>query len=290
MRKKNRLLLFICALVPGCGQMYLGYMKRGLSLASIFWFSIFLAYLIGMDAMLFLMPLIFLYSFFDAFNIRAQLENGIAEPDTYIFGLPSVDSERLGILLNRRHSIIGWGLLLLGLYMLYDTLIRNVLQHLAEYSPRFGLLYDILRWDIPRLFVTFLIIFLGIWFIRGPKSSKKNTKSGKYSDKYTDDIPCFTPPPVTEEIQPAPESKSESKQEIKSETKPESKPEAAIKRPVYQSEFFKEAPHAPLPPDPFGLYADIMENIENIEKLKNSENPDNPENTEESSDETDEKS
>ena len=41
MNRKHGLLLFLCALVPGCGQMYQGYMKRGISLT--FGFSAILA-------------------------------------------------------------------------------------------------------------------------------------------------------------------------------------------------------------------------------------------------------
>ena len=32
MNRKHGFLLFLCTLFPGCGQMYQGYMKRGISL------------------------------------------------------------------------------------------------------------------------------------------------------------------------------------------------------------------------------------------------------------------
>ena len=38
---KNGFLTFCCAFIPGAGQMYQGYMKRGLSLILIF-FAIFI--------------------------------------------------------------------------------------------------------------------------------------------------------------------------------------------------------------------------------------------------------
>ena len=34
--KKNAILTFLCACVPGAGQMYYGYMQRGLSLITMF--------------------------------------------------------------------------------------------------------------------------------------------------------------------------------------------------------------------------------------------------------------
>jgi TM2 domain-containing membrane protein YozV len=39
-KKKNSFLTFIFSLIPGAGQMYLGFMKRGLSLMSCFFFII----------------------------------------------------------------------------------------------------------------------------------------------------------------------------------------------------------------------------------------------------------
>ena len=36
MKKKNSLLTFLCALVPGAGQMYLGLLKKGCSIMLAF--------------------------------------------------------------------------------------------------------------------------------------------------------------------------------------------------------------------------------------------------------------
>lgn len=68
--KKNGLLTFIFAFVPGWGQMYQGFMRRGLSL--MFWFFA----VIGVSSLLhtglpcLLLPIIWAYSFFDTFNLH----------------------------------------------------------------------------------------------------------------------------------------------------------------------------------------------------------------------------
>ena len=64
--KKNGILTLLFAFIPGAGQMYQGYMKRGLSL-------VLMAAAIGMAAMLippiaFALLVVFMYSFFDTFN------------------------------------------------------------------------------------------------------------------------------------------------------------------------------------------------------------------------------
>ena len=76
---KNGFLPFCCAFVPGAGQMYQGYMKRGLSL-------ILTACLIGMvssllNPVLLLLVVVWMYSFFDTFNLRAQIIADTAPED-----------------------------------------------------------------------------------------------------------------------------------------------------------------------------------------------------------------
>ena len=39
-KKKNRFFLFCCSLWPGAGELYLGFMKTGLSLLGIFALSV----------------------------------------------------------------------------------------------------------------------------------------------------------------------------------------------------------------------------------------------------------
>ena len=79
---KNGFLTFCCAFIPGAGQMYQGYMKRGLSL-------ILTACLIGMvssllNPVLLLLVVVWMYSFFDTFNLRAQIGAGTAPQDDYL--------------------------------------------------------------------------------------------------------------------------------------------------------------------------------------------------------------
>ena len=79
---KNGFLTFCCAFIPGAGQMYQGYMKRGLSL-------ILTACLIGMvgsllNPVLLLLVVLWMYSFFDTFNLRAQITADTAPEDDYL--------------------------------------------------------------------------------------------------------------------------------------------------------------------------------------------------------------
>ena len=71
---KNGILTFLFAFCPGAGQMYQGYMKRGLSL-------ILTACLIGMvssllNPVLLLLVVVWMYSFFDTLSTSTPATSG----------------------------------------------------------------------------------------------------------------------------------------------------------------------------------------------------------------------
>ena len=78
MQRKSGFLTFCFACLPGAGEMYLGYMKRGLSVMIAFWGLIFVASLLNMGILGILAPIIWAYSFFDTFNLRAQTPEQVA--------------------------------------------------------------------------------------------------------------------------------------------------------------------------------------------------------------------
>ena len=80
---KNGILTFIFAFCPGAGQMYQGYMKRGLSLITMFCLFV----VIGVSTLQVLTigrAIVWMYSFFDTFNLRAQIGAGTAPEDDYL--------------------------------------------------------------------------------------------------------------------------------------------------------------------------------------------------------------
>ena len=190
MKRKHGLLLFIAACIPGCGEMYQGYMKRGISILTAFCAVFALAVFLEIGALAVLMIPLWLFSFFDSYNLRGQTDaQAESNPDAYLFGLSDMDSRRMSDMLRKRHSLVGWGLVILGVYVFYTTAADWVTDFFYQFFDAWWI-GRILSYDVPRLAVTVGIIALGVWFIRGPKREK------------SEDIPVFTPPeaePVREE-------------------------------------------------------------------------------------------
>ena len=178
MTHRNGFLLFISSCLSGCGQMYQGYMKRGLSLLLAFCLILFASTYFFLGALALFLPVIWLYAFFDSYALRSQLAAGTAPEDAFLFGLSDMDSKRLGELLRKRHSLIGWALVVVGVYMLYDILL----------SQLGGLFFGWFGGPARRMAFPEsreqLVILLGLWFIRGPKDKTP----------IDDEIPPFAPP------------------------------------------------------------------------------------------------
>lgn len=99
MNRKNGFWTFCFAFIPGGGQMYQGYMKRGLSLMSMFMFVIFLSAFLGMGLLSLMLPVIWAYSFFDTFNIHSQTpEQAAQNPDDYLIDVSGLMGENLSLI------------------------------------------------------------------------------------------------------------------------------------------------------------------------------------------------
>ena len=159
---KNGFLTFCCAFIPGAGQMYQGYMKRGLSL-------ILTACCIGMvssllNPVLLLLVVVWMYSFFDTFNLRAQIIADTAPEDDYL------------IHFDPRDKLVGWALIAFGALIAYQSLIMNILGDLVyrwgHSSPVFRALYLVMD-SLPDVVVCVVLIVCGVWLVKGPHPAKK---------------------------------------------------------------------------------------------------------------------
>ncbi|MDE6615889.1 MAG: hypothetical protein K2K35_04930, partial [Lachnospiraceae bacterium] len=84
--KRNQFFNFFISCVPGAGQMYQGFLKRGTSLMTIFFIEIFLAGIVNIDWLLLGLPVIWSYSFFDSMNTNSLSDEEFSKiEDRYLF-------------------------------------------------------------------------------------------------------------------------------------------------------------------------------------------------------------
>lgn len=182
---KNGILTFFFAFIPGAGQMYQGYMKRGLSLVSLFCLCILAAVII--TPLVALLPIVWMYSFFDTFNLRAQMGQGTAPEDDYLVHIES--DVQLKKLMSKSHTLVGWVLVVMGVYMLYDSFLMSWLRNLLwRFKDSTGLqaVYGFFK-NLPTLAVCVALIVVGVSLVRGPKAEKKPEDDVCYYERTSEE-------------------------------------------------------------------------------------------------------
>lgn len=183
--KKNGILTFLFAFVPGAGQMYQGYMKRGLSLITLFFLCIMAGMLL--EPLVLTALIVWMYSFFDTFNLRAQFIAGTAPADDYLVHFNTKDA-RLTLFFRDSHKLVGWALIALGAMVAYQNIIMRVLGDVmwrwGQNSPFFRAVYLMLD-ELPEVVVCVALIVCGVWLVRGPKGKKVEEPEDEDFREYT---------------------------------------------------------------------------------------------------------
>ncbi len=165
--KKNGFLTFIFACIPGAGQMYYGYMQRGLSIAMMLMLCVMAATVI--QPLLFLCLVIWMYSFFDTYDLIRHMAAGEPKEDSL---LVLGNYEEIKKLVPQHNRLIGWGLVGFGVWALYDLLIGNWVYKILTNVLGYGHAWDIIN-GIPNLVVGGLLVFAGFKLL-GLHPEKKN--------------------------------------------------------------------------------------------------------------------
>ena len=133
--KKSKAIATFLSIFPGAGHLYLGMQRRGIQLMAAFLFSIYILDVLRLGIFLFLIPIIWCYSFFDGQQKASKYGDE-----------PLEDTPIISYFINHQ-KWFGVGLILLGVYYL----IANIL--LPAISPIITSMYGI---DIYYLFDRYL--------------------------------------------------------------------------------------------------------------------------------------
>ena len=190
--KKNGLLTFIFACIPGAGQMYYGYMKRGLALISIFCIGVGLGAIIS--PLIIVCPIVWMYSFFDTYDLIRHMTQGDPKPDTL---LPFENLDSLRRLFPSGNRVIGWVFIGLGAWALYSSIIEPlVINFIGWYAANM----------VPTLVVAALLIAGGFWLLKGPRGGRGSGPDDTFGTGPAPQWPRAGVHPRTGEGAPRPEA------------------------------------------------------------------------------------
>lgn len=187
---KNGFLTFLFSTIPGCGLMYLGYMKKGLQIMMMFAVAgfigaFFASYQITWIGGIFwlLLPVIWFYQMFDAMHTVSRMKNqGIELPADDGFYLPD-RMIRFSLAQNRTAAKIVAGILILVGSL---SLITGVLNNLLRYSwidhEILELINSAIRHNLIPAIVSIILIIAGIKLLKGGKVKKLDSIPDKEGD------------------------------------------------------------------------------------------------------------
>ena len=90
-KQKKGFLLFISSLIPGAGEMYMGFFKQGISIMTLFWAIIAIAGGLNISSLVIFLPVLWFYSFFHVHNLKELPEEEFyAIEDNYILHLDRI--------------------------------------------------------------------------------------------------------------------------------------------------------------------------------------------------------
>ena len=185
-RKKSGFLTFCFSLIPGAGEMYMGFMKQGISIMAVFWILVFFASFLNVGPMLFILPILWCYSFFNVHNIRGMSdEEFYALEDDYLFHLDSALDQ--GKWKGKQTNFLAAALIIAGVAILWRY-IGDCMRWMLPDS-----VYWIMIDSIPQVVIALLLIWGGIYLIRGKKKELDGKAAGQ---EEWNDMPMRQEEPV----------------------------------------------------------------------------------------------
>ncbi|MCI5516224.1 hypothetical protein FYJ75_04940 [Roseburia sp. MUC/MUC-530-WT-4D] len=164
--KKSGFWNFILSWIPGCSEMYMGFMKMGLSLMAVFWGIILASIVLNLGPLMFLAMIAWFYSFFHARNMyHMDDELFRVTEDRYLFDVDSLtaSSEKIA---KRYRKIIAIVLVVLGIVLVFRGLYSAVEFVLPEIVKA---IYRRAAYYLPQVIVGIGIIAIGKVMLDGKK-------------------------------------------------------------------------------------------------------------------------
>ncbi|WP_179087835.1 multi-tm2 domain protein [Paenibacillus amylolyticus] len=173
--RRSKVLATLLSAFPGAGHLYLGLQKRGMQLMFLFLGSIYVLDLLHLSVFLFMIPLIWFYSFFDGLQCSSR------------YGREPLVDQPIFKDWARHQRLIGFGIAALGLYYLT---IRLVIPQLNELFPNAFMTYEI-RSYLNTVIVSLLLIFGGLKLLFGKQRGTGIQSAAHRNDEGADSLFLF---------------------------------------------------------------------------------------------------
>ncbi|WP_449598899.1 hypothetical protein [Niallia sp. Marseille-Q9988] len=157
--KKSKFIATFLSVFPGAGHLYLGLQQRGIQLMAAFLFSIFILNELRLGLFLFVIPIIWFYSFFDGLQKASKIGEEELE-----------DVPVIAYLINYQ-KWFGIGLLVIGLYYLMINIILPIFSPIIRETINIDIRFFFYQYFQTGI-VCLVLILGGIHLLKGTKKKK----------------------------------------------------------------------------------------------------------------------
>lgn len=168
--KKSKFLTFFISLIPGAGEMYLGFYKTGASIMVLFFggYGIF-GYLFR--PFICFLPVLWFYSFFHTHNLNNMPDDEFyALEDDYLF---HIQPSQLTSLAMKYRKPLAFLLIFMGVGIIWNN-VNHILSSIARWFIWSDAVTSFIRYwgnALPQLAAAALIIWLGWRLIQNKKET-----------------------------------------------------------------------------------------------------------------------
>ena len=168
--KKSKFLTFFISLIPGAGEMYLGFYKMGGSIMVLFFGGMAIFGYLFKPLVSFL-PALWFYSFFHTHNLNnTPDEEFYALEDDYLF---HIQPNQLTSLIKKHRKPLACLLILIGISMIWNNVSRifSSIAHWFIWSKAAMSIIQYWTNAIPQIAAAVLIIWIGWRLIQNKKET-----------------------------------------------------------------------------------------------------------------------
>lgn len=172
--KKNKFFSFIFSFCPGAAEMYLGFMKNGVSMMATFFIICGLMAVTGFDFLMAVIAIVWFYAFFHARNVDKMDDETFARyEDMYVW--EEFDTKKaFTISSSKLRTVAAAALILIGAGILWSY----VTDIIYKYIPReiWDDLYPVIN-NLPSVAIAIALIAAGVILVRGKKKELTITQN-----------------------------------------------------------------------------------------------------------------
>ena len=165
-KQKKGFLLFLCSLIPGAGELYMGFRKQGISIMLLFWGCIFFSGYSGIGFFVMFLPILWAYSFFNVHNLKSLSEEDFySVEDAYILHMDQF-IDNTDHFVRKYKKSVAILLIIFGVSILWDNVTDLIRWILPEYVVSF---FSHIFYTLPSIIIAIVIIAGGVHLLKSKK-------------------------------------------------------------------------------------------------------------------------